>query len=89
VEHVETVGRRIEKITVWSTLHFTSEGSPFCCGEPDCHLHLFGKRLEQIGDHIRRSLQLEQEVTVDMQRTNAEYHQGVKFRGQKLPNDDL
>jgi hypothetical protein len=80
VDEVETRGHPIERIVVWSTPHFARDGSPFCCGEPMCHLGLFGERLEQISNHVRGAMSLTQCVEVDV-RTHAaaQIHDGVIF----------
>jgi hypothetical protein len=75
VERVETAGHPFEKITVWSTLHFTPEGSPYCCGQPMCHL-----RTDRISDHVRRALGLDQTVVVNIaDHIEAKYLPGVEF----------
>jgi hypothetical protein len=45
-----------------------------------CHLKLFGERLEQISDHVRRSMAFKHRVEVDV-RTHlaAQVHEGVVF----------
>ncbi len=81
VDAIEVHGHPPDHLRVWATLHFLSEGSPFCCGEPGCHLGLFGERLEQLGDHVRRAMKLSQRITVDFgNRIGAVHHVGVIFR---------
>jgi hypothetical protein len=80
VDEVESRGRPPERLRVWATLHFLPEGSPFCCGEPGCHLGLRGERLRVVGDRIRRAMGLRQEVSVDFgHRIGVQYHPGVAF----------
>ena len=80
VDAVDTVGRPPHRLAVSATLHFLPEGSPFCCGEPGCYLGLYGKRLEQVGDSMRRRLGLRQAVTVEFpDGIRVEYHTGVTF----------
>jgi hypothetical protein len=80
VEAVEARGHPPSHLRVWATLHFLATGSPFCCGEPNCHLWLFGERLQRIGDHIRRAMGLRQSVEVDFpDGVETRYHDGVIF----------
>lgn len=68
------------RIQAWGTLHFTSDGSPFCCGEPDCHMGpMVDERDRLIADGIRRSLGLVGELTIDL-RIGTTYHDGVDFQ---------
>jgi hypothetical protein len=83
VDRVEAVGRPPDQLRVWATLHFLPDGSPFCCGEPDCQLGLFGDRLAAVGDHVRRAMGLRQPVEVDLgDRIAVRYHPGVTFTGE-------
>ncbi len=66
VDAVEALGRPPHRFAVWATLHLHPEGSPFCCGEPGCHLGLMTERLHAVGDHLRRALRLRHEVEVDL-----------------------
>jgi hypothetical protein len=53
---------------------------PFCCGDPGCHLGLVADTLEEVGDHIRRAMGLQQTVSLDFgQRIGVCYHSGVAF----------
>jgi len=80
VDRVEVMGRPPERLRAWATLHFLPDGSPFCCGEPGCHLGLSGDRLEAVGDHVRRAMGLRQPVAVDFgDRIAVRYHPGVTF----------
>jgi len=80
VDAVETSGRPAERIAVWATLHFTSAGSPFCCGEPGCHLGLGEDRLAAVENRIRRAMRLRQAVVLDIgDRVRAEYGRNVEF----------
>src|SRR5215203_1472398 len=65
VDCVEALGRPPDRLRVWATLHFLPAGSPFCCGEPMCHLGLFGDRAAAVGDRVRRPMGLRQPVEVD------------------------
>lgn len=76
VDAVEVVGSPPEALTVWATLHFTSSGSPFCCGEPRCHLGA----PERAGDLVRRAMGLSHDVALDFgDRIGVRYHEGVEF----------
>ena len=66
------------RIQAWGTLHFTNDGSPFCCGEPDCHMGPTIERDRLIVDRIRRALNLAQAFTVDL-LIRTIYHGGVEF----------
>jgi hypothetical protein len=81
VDDLEASGNPPERVKVWATLHFLPDGSPFCCGEPGCHLGIRGERLSGIGDHVRRAMGLRQVATVDFgDRVAANYHAGVEFK---------
>lgn len=79
VEKVELSGHPPASLKVWATLHFLPSGSPFCCGEPECHLGL-RKRGEFVADHVRRAMHLEHPISVDFgNRIGVHYHEGVLF----------
>jgi hypothetical protein len=85
VDEVQACGRPPERLIVWANLHFLPAGSPFCCGEPGCHLFLFGERADQVGEHVRHAMHLRQRVTVDFgDRIEANYHEGVTFHYGRL-----
>lgn len=89
VDRVESVGQPPEQLKVWATLHFLREGAPFCCGEPGCHLGLSVDRLDAVGEHIRRAMHLQQDVTVDFgDRINVDYHEGVTFDSSSNGSDE-
>ena len=80
VDEVEANGRPPDHLKVWATLHFLSAGSPFCCGEPGCHLGLFDERIEEVSATVRRVMSLQNDLLVDFgERINAKYHSGVAF----------
>jgi hypothetical protein len=80
VDEIEARGRPPEQLTVWATLHFLPEGSPFCCGEPGCHLGLIGERSHRVSEYIRHLMHLKQELSVDFgDRVGVNYHAGVSF----------
>src|SRR5262249_44738156 len=62
VDEVEAFGSPPCRLRVWATLHFLAEGLPFCCGEPGCHLGMFGERLERIGASVRNAMGLKHDV---------------------------
>ena len=67
-------------IRAWATLHFLPAGSPFCCGEPGCHLGLEGDRLAEIEDQLGREMGLRQPVSLDLHdRVQVDYHDGILF----------
>lgn len=80
VDEVKSSGSPPERLRIWATLHFLPAGSPFCCGEPGCHLGLFGEREAEVGDHVRRAMGLQQPVVVEFgDRLGVQYHPGVEF----------
>ena len=80
IHHVEASGHPIHSIRVAATLHFLPDGSPYCCGEPGCHLGLDDDRLLAIGDEVRRLLGLRQEVSFTFgPEVDAHYHEGIEF----------
>jgi hypothetical protein len=79
VDEINVKGNPPERIRVWSTLHFTAGGSPFCCGEPHCQLGLFNGRRSAIGDLMRKALRLRQPVEVFFGRIAVNYHAGTTF----------
>src|SRR5438445_7182483 len=81
VDELEVIGRPAERIKVWATLRFLSQGAPFCCGEPGCHLCLFGDRLREVEEQIRAELNLSDAVAVEFaDRIAVHYDAGVTFR---------
>lgn len=48
VNRVHAIGHPPTCLQVWVTLHFLPAGSPFCWGEPGCHLGRFGERLVEL-----------------------------------------
>lgn len=89
VDELEVVGAPPEHLRVWATLYFAAEGSPYCCGEPQCHLWLMGDRLSEAGDHVRRAMRLRQTVTLEFVDIAAQFHAGVRFRAfEREPDTD-
>ena len=79
IDRVEANGRPPERLKAWATLHFLPAGSPFCCGEPECHLGLI-ERIDDVNDHVRRAMNLRQPVIVDFgDRIAVNYHAEVRF----------
>lgn len=79
IDNIEVAGRLPHSLRIWATLHFTSEGSPFCCGEPMCHLGLYDERLEAVGEHIRRSIGVRHRISVEFADLRPVYHAGIRF----------
>jgi hypothetical protein len=81
VRAVELRGRPATVLKVWAVLHFTaSAASPYCCGEPECHLGLKGDAGREVDEHVRRAMGLRREFRVDFgDRIDVEYHDGVQF----------
>jgi hypothetical protein len=80
VDQVMTRGRPPDRLQVWATLHFLPSGSPFSCGEPGCHLWLFGERLVQVADHVRRAMHLRQPLDIEFVEVGVNYHAGVQLQ---------
>lgn len=84
VNHVETEGDPPQKFRVWATLQFLASDSPFCCGEPGCHLGLFAERLQLVAEHLSSEIGLGSPVSLDfVGDIGVNYHQGVEFRTNK------
>jgi hypothetical protein len=80
VDEVEARGRLPDRLTVWATLHFLPEGSPFCCGEPGCQLGLDDELTHYVSEYLRHAMHLRQELSVDFGgRIGVNYHEGVTF----------
>jgi hypothetical protein len=81
IDRVEAQGRPIGGIKVWATLHFLPAGSPFCCGEPGCHLPQWDEeRLSRLSDRMRHAMKLTQGVRVGFgEQIRVNYHDGVVF----------
>jgi hypothetical protein len=74
-------GWPVERIKVWATLRFLNDNSPFCCGEPGCHLSLFGDRLAEINERLSAELHPPNRVVVEFgDRIGVHYDLGVTFR---------
>jgi len=78
VDAVEASGHPPQKLKAWATLHFLPDGSPFCCGEPGCHVDLGEDRLAAIGDHVRRAMGVRLEVAVEFAPLAVHYEAGVE-----------
>lgn len=80
VDAIEIHSRALDRLKVWAQLHFLLEGSPFYCGEPGCHVNLFGERLAEVEDHVRRALGFAHGASVDFSdRIKTNYHAGATF----------
>ncbi|HVW02020.1 MAG TPA: hypothetical protein VHB77_16825 [Planctomycetaceae bacterium] len=79
VDEVEAHGHPPDSLEVWATLHFLPAGSPFCCGEPMCHLGLGEEICSQIGDEVRRMMGLRHQIGLTFAGLAANYHPGVEF----------
>jgi hypothetical protein len=80
VDAVDASGRPPSSIRIYATLHFLPEGSPFCCGEPECHLGLM-QRIDEIGELVRRKAGSHEpvQVTIADGAIAVRYHRGVGF----------
>jgi hypothetical protein len=88
IDEVDVTGRPPKQLRLWGTLHFFDRGSPFCCGEPECHLGLFRKRLLEVGDPVRRSMKLRHPVEIEVVNLAICYHDGVTFSYQFVASAD-
>lgn len=68
-----------QTLDVWATLHFMPRTTPYCCGEPGCHLgHVFPERQLAIDDRVGQLYG--QRVHVDFaDRVEVRYHEDVRF----------
>jgi hypothetical protein len=57
-ESLQAGGSEFESGDLAGAVRFLLEGSPFCCGEPGCHLWLFGDRLAEINERLTSELGL-------------------------------
>jgi hypothetical protein len=82
VDAVESSGQPPERLELSATLHFLPEGSPFCCGEPGCHLSFpAADRMGAIEERVSRAMGLRHSVSISFgQRVGVLYHDGVAFR---------
>lgn len=82
VDEVVAHGKPPHRIEAWATLHFTDGGTPYCCGETECHMDLI-RRQSAVHDNIRRRMGLLQEVIVDFgehhERIGASFGKNVRF----------
>jgi hypothetical protein len=79
VRDVEARGSPPKEITIYMSVFFLPAGSPFCCGEPDCHSSFFlEKGRKELGEYLRKKMHLRHEVVVDY-RVGVEYAKGVEF----------
>lgn len=79
IDAVEPKGRPPETLTVWATLHFLAVGSPFCCGEPGCHLGLWGEALDRVSEQVRHAMGLSGDLRVEFRSIGVQYHDGIRF----------
>ena len=62
-------------------VRFLPAGEPYCCGEPSCYSTAFRKEgITELGDYMRRQMNLRQTVTVEL-NVNSEYYDGIVFKG--------
>jgi hypothetical protein len=76
-EQIETRGRLPTEIRAWANLHFSPEGSPFCCTEASCHLFAPPDAPHPIGEELRRRLRLRQAVDFEFASLHGVVHPGV------------
>ena len=87
VEQVVAHGHPPEALDVWAVLHFLPDGSPFCCGEPGCHLGFDEDSCDGIGDEIRREMHLRHSIAVSFTHLGASFHPGVEFHYGQIEDD--
>jgi hypothetical protein len=60
---------------------FLASGSPYCCGEPICHLRLFRRRGEKrLSELVTERLRLGRVIQIRL-KEQVEYAEGVQFDG--------
>lgn len=79
VDELEVHGSPPERLLVWASLHFLPRGSPFCCGEPHCHVPLRLQSRDEINDAVRRRMGLRSDVVVEFVAIRAAVHESVEF----------
>ena len=61
-------------LRIRSTLHFNHKGSPYCCGEPGCHLGV--RRWAAVTERVRLAAGVSE---VHFEDVATVYHAGVTF----------
>jgi len=80
VRDVIASGSPPEKIIGYVVLRFLPAGSPFCCGEPLCHLNLLGSEGQgRLGEWLQREMGITQCIDVEL-KIKPEYGSGVEFK---------
>lgn len=79
VDELKVRGRLPGRVSVWATLHFLPEGSPFCCEEPYDHLWLFSEELKNIAQIVAQRLHLQQEIDLKIVKLDTLVHEGAIF----------
>jgi hypothetical protein len=80
VDGVLVTGDPARRLLVKSTLHFHDKGSPYCCGEPDCHLGIrFSPRSEKVAEQLRLALNLSPAIVIEFDDIATVYYAGVTF----------
>jgi hypothetical protein len=87
IDEMELVGRPLERIELWGTLHFLPLGSPFCCMEPSCHLVSVDEHMLPLQEALQRAMNLKQDPLVTFRGTQLMVVPGVEFDelGQRTP----
>jgi hypothetical protein len=76
VDEIELIGRPLQRVTVWASLHFLPLGSPYCCSEPWCHV---GFEQDQLMQSLREQLCARQTFGLEFRAVRPVVHSGVMF----------
>ncbi len=79
VQNVVASGSPPDKIIASVSVRFLPGGAPYCCGEPGCYSRVFrDDGLEELGDFVRREMNLKQTVSVEL-NVYTKYYNGIRF----------
>ena len=79
VQNVIASGSPPDQIRASVSVRFLPAGAPYCCGEPSCYSGVFrAGGAEELGDYIRRKMNLRHTVSVELD-VRAEYYDGIVF----------
>lgn len=84
VRNVTAAGSPPHSLRASVLLRFLPSGEPYCCGEPGCYSSVFcDDGTGQLGEHIRRKMNLRQAVSVDL-HVDAEYYDNISFSSHRV-----
>ena len=84
VRSVTAAGSPPHSLRASVLLRFLPGGEPYCCGEPGCYSSVFcDDGVDELGEHIRRKMNLRQTVAVDL-HVDAEYYDNISFSSHRV-----